>query len=238
MYARVREAYKADYTALLGKATTPVLILDEPYETEPKGTPLQMRTKTRRAMCEGAAGFGFNAGPDWYHFVDWTTATQGTNEAAFASNFWSAFAWQSMAPDVGNVYVTGGRGEFNSDGYVTVLASATALVAHLPNGALTITVATSRFSKAMRARWWDPTNNHFTQISSSLPNTGSVAFTNLSRNAAGQTDWLLVLDQPGCVGSACSSPALAPACSAPWLWLLALALAGLPRRLPSSAASR
>lgn len=195
MYSRVRQAYAADYTALVGRATTPVLILDEPYETEPQGSPLEMRTKSHRAMCEGASGIGFNAGPNWYHFIDWTTSTQGTTEASYANAIWASLPWQTMAPDTSNAYITSGRGTFNTDNYVAALASPTALVAHFPNGAASsIVVAMSKFSKGLRARWWDPTANTYRLIAESIANTGTHSFANPGNNAAGKSDWLLILD--------------------------------------------
>jgi hypothetical protein len=195
MYSRVRQAYAADYSALVGRATIPILILDEPYETEPQGSPLEMRTKSHRAMCEGACGIGFNAGPNWHHFVDWTTITQGTTEASYANMLWASLPWETMAPDVSNAYVTSGRGTFNTDNYVTALASPTALVAHFPNGAASsIVVAMSKFSKGLRARWWDPTANNYRLIAESIANTGTHSFANPGNNAAGNSDWLLILD--------------------------------------------
>jgi hypothetical protein len=195
MYSRVRQAYAADYSSVAGRATLPLLILDEPYETEPQGSPLEMRTKSHRAMCEGASGFGFNAGPNWYHFVDWSTPTKGTTEASYANALWASLAWQSMAPDVTDAYVTSGRGTFNTDGYVTVLASPTSLVAHFPNGAASsIVVNMSKFSKSMRARWWDPTANVFRAIADSIANKDTQTFANPGKNSGGDDDWLLILD--------------------------------------------
>lgn len=195
MYSRVREAYAADYSSLVGRITIPVFIIDEPYETEPQGSPLEMRTKSHRAMCEGASGIGFNAGPNWYHFTDWTTVTEGTLEASYAFALWASLPWQTMTPDVSDNYVMNGRGSFNTDKYVSALASPTCLVAHFPNGAASwIQVAMSKFSKAMRARWWDPTANAYKLISSSLRNEGTQIFTNPGNNVAGNSDWLLILD--------------------------------------------
>jgi hypothetical protein len=46
-----------------------------------------------------------------------------------------------------------------------------------------------------RARWFDPASGNFKLISESpLPNRGLAHFTTPGRNAAGATDWVLVLE--------------------------------------------
>ena len=51
-------------------------------------------------------------------------------------------------------------------------------------------------SSPARARWFDPTSATYTLIGTGLANTGSHAFTPLGLNAAGDSDWVLVLDVP------------------------------------------
>ena len=193
MYSRVRESYNANYSAIAGKATIPVMVLDEPYETEPQGSPLEIRSKSHRAMCEGAAGIGFCT-TGWWTFTNWTTVTRGATEASYAKAFWASVPWQAMTPDTSNAYVTSGRGTFNTANYVTAIANSTYLVAYLPSGVTSIGVDMSKFSKAMRSRWWDPTANAYRLDSSSLNNSGSKTFTTPGNNSAGEGDWLLALD--------------------------------------------
>jgi hypothetical protein len=42
--------------------------LDQSYETEPGGTPSNIRRKAYDAMLMGSGGSSFNAGPNWYEF--------------------------------------------------------------------------------------------------------------------------------------------------------------------------
>src|SRR6185369_15785296 len=157
MHERVREAYSTNYTSIVGRAAIPVLTLDEPYETEPQGSPLEIRTKTHRAMCEGSCGISFSK-TGWWMFSDWTSSSQGATEYQYAGAFWASQPWYAMAPDVSSAYVTSGRSTITSSSWVGVLASPTNLIAHYPSGAASsCVVAMSQFSKTMRARWWDPT---------------------------------------------------------------------------------
>jgi Protein of unknown function (DUF4038)/Putative collagen-binding domain of a collagenase len=193
MYSRIEEGYVTDYRPIGQAQHLPVYVLDEPYETEPQGTPVQMRDKYHRAMCEGACGFGFNAGPDWYRFIDWVTVTTGTTQVSYANAFWPTVPWDSMAPDSSNTYAISGRGTFDTYGYVSVIASPTDLVAYFPDGAgSSITVDMTKFTGARLARWWNPTSGGYVAIGT-IPNVGTHLFSNPGANGGGGSDWLLRL---------------------------------------------
>jgi hypothetical protein len=77
----------------------------------------------------------------------------------------------------------------------------TLLVAYVPDAHTgSINVSMTAMSATSRARWYDPTSGTYTADSSgagyAVPNTGTHAFTTPGPNAAGDNDWVLVLDAP------------------------------------------
>ncbi len=196
IYTRDREYHNGFDQFGNAVPTMPHCHIDESYEGEPNGTPVEMRRRQHRGMTEGCCGGAFNAGPSWYTNFNTTTGSTGQTENVYWWQFWSSIAWWSLTPDVSNTFVTAGRGTYTTNTYICATASSVLLVAYFPDtAAATITVAMSQFSKTMRARWWDPTANTFTLISSSLANSGTQNFVQPGNNSSGSTtDWLLILD--------------------------------------------
>ncbi|HEY8096124.1 MAG TPA: DUF4038 domain-containing protein [Methylobacter sp.] len=86
----------------------------------------------------------------------------------------------------------------NTDGqdYVTAARATdgSLVVAYLPpshTGSVTIDMTTLRGT--VTARWFDPTNGTYSSIGS-FSNTGTQAFTTTGNNAAGDADWVLILE--------------------------------------------
>ena len=109
--------------------------------------------------------------------------------------------WFELVPDQARTIVTAGYGRFVTSGnvessrYVTTAATPdrTLAVSYLPGGG-TITVAMARFAGPVTARWYDPTNGTYSDVSGSpFPNTGSVDLTPPKTNTAGDRDWVLIL---------------------------------------------
>ena len=64
-------------------------------------------------------------------------------------------------------------------------------VSYLPEGG-TLTVATSRLARGLRARWYDPTNGAYRPATGRL-GSGSTKFTAPAHNHSGDADWVLLL---------------------------------------------
>jgi hypothetical protein len=120
-----------------------------------------------------------------------------------AKTLFEARQWYGLIPDQTHSVVTSGYGTF-SDGpgvsftsvdYVTAARTSdgSLVVAYLPK-VRTVTVDMSKLSGPVTANWYDPTNGNFVAIGSALANTGTRSFTAPSNNAAGDTDWLLLLE--------------------------------------------
>jgi hypothetical protein len=65
---------------------------------------------------------------------------------------------------------------------------------YTPSAGFTVDMSTITHG-SVRARWYDPTSGSYTTDGASpLANSGTHAFTTPGTNAAGSTDWVLVLD--------------------------------------------
>jgi len=174
---------------------TPVKMLyhlDQSYETEPGGSPDNIRRKAYNAMLAGAAGSSFNAGPSWYLFFDWrqTLDTAGSRETQHWYRLFSSRPWHELVPDQGHTAVTGGHGAWGSVDYVNAArtASGGTLIAYLAaNRTVTVNMASISGTQA-RAWWYNPTNGTASLIGT-FPNSGSRNFT-----APSSISWALVID--------------------------------------------
>jgi len=195
VYTRIRTAYGHS-------PVRPALLIDESYEDDPaQSTTLELRTKQLSGFCEGSASLCYARGgttPAGWVFAANVAGTTGTTEHGYIYALLSSLPWSTMVPDTSNTFVTAGRGTYSSSNYVTVRASNSCLIAHFQSAAAaTITVDMTKFVKAMRARWFDPTAptaSAYTLISSSLANTGTQNFTQPAARGDGTSDVVLVLD--------------------------------------------
>ncbi len=208
---RIEEAYGHS-------PTRPAYILDPSYANDPPGGGIdssreRLRDRTHSCMCSGGVSLAYARGGDasaatdaWYRSAtnSWTTTDVSLADHIIANTFWQAQPWSTMAPDLDNSYVTAGRGTHSqtSTNYVTVLRSASNLIAYFPDGAgATITVDMSKFSGVggtIQCRWFDPTNSTPTYVNAtgtpiSTTGTHNFAQSQPGNNAAGKTDWLLVI---------------------------------------------
>jgi hypothetical protein len=94
--------------------------------------------------------------------------------------------------------VTGGYGQWKQADHVTAAATedGSLAVAYLPHGG-TIQVAMNRLRRPVRATWFDPAGGQYEPVAGSpFGNKGSRDFTSPGRNAAGDADFVLVLEAP------------------------------------------
>jgi hypothetical protein len=100
-------------------------------------------------------------------------------------------------PDQNHTVVTSGYGTFGDLDYVTAASTPDGklAIAYVPSSR-TINVDMGTFSGPVTARWYDPTNATFTAAigGGPLPNNGAVSIATPGANAAGDDDWVLVLE--------------------------------------------
>jgi hypothetical protein len=187
----------------------PVFMVEANYEFEQNGgtdggsTP-NLRHQEYWTMLSGATGQLYGSSYTWRFPGDWeeNLDTPGIIQFSYMKQLFEARKWYDLVPDRPHEVVTAGRGHFSKDDSITTDTYATAArtsdgtlaMAYLPS-TRRVTVDMSKLSGPVTARWFDPTNAHYTTISGSpFPNSGSRHFTPPGNNSDGDGDWVLVLE--------------------------------------------
>lgn len=150
-----------------------------------------------------------------YQFGTYNASSTSVVQAGYWASFFRSIAFQKLVPDFGHSVVTSGYGTYDgtftvngsnttdlvttkaaakSATYVTAAAAAdgSLMVAYTPVSN-SMVVDMTKMRGTTTAQWFDPTNNSYTTISSSLSNTGTHTFTPSGNNNAGDPDWVLLL---------------------------------------------
>jgi hypothetical protein len=178
------------------------------YESEnvggDTGTASVLRRQEYWTLLSGAIGQLYGNHYTWQFISGWKTNldTPGAIQFGYVKALFEPRRWYDLVPDQNHSVVTAGYGTFASTGSVSGNNYATA--ARTADGALvivylptirTVTVDMSKLSAPATARWYDPTSGTYATIAGSpFSNTGSRGFTPTGNNAAGDGDWVLVLE--------------------------------------------
>ncbi len=187
----------------------PVILGETGYEDEPnaiellpdakKGdlwNPFRIRRNAWWAVTSGA--IGYCAGTRlWRWETNWreTMQARSTREAPHLLRGLSAIAWWKLVPDAQHEFVIAGFGEWNKADYVTAaLADDRSCAAvYLPTPR-TFTVDLGKLKSPITARWFDPASGTFSDANSSpFTGAGERDFTPPTKNAADESDWVLLL---------------------------------------------
>jgi hypothetical protein len=187
----------------------PVILGETGYEGEPnaiellpdakKGdlwNPYRIRRNAWWAVLSGACGY-CGGTRLWRWEKNWRDVlkVRSTQEAPHLLRLMETMPWWRLAPDVRHELVTAGFGVWKQADYVTAALAddGCAGVAYLPR-ARVITANLARFAGPVTARWFDPASGQFTAIAGSpFSNSGRQDFTPPGTNAAGESDFALVL---------------------------------------------
>jgi len=207
--------YGASYLHILpeyerSNPVRPVILGETGYEDEPndierlpdakKGdlwNPCRIRRNAWWAVLSGAQGYC--AGTRlWRWEPNWreTMQVRSTVEAPNILKLLRTLAWWKLAPDAKHEFVTSGFGEWKQADYATaaLAADGSCGLVYLPSGR-TFSVDLSKLSATATATWFDPSCAALKAVEGSpFENKGKRAFTPPGRNAAGDSDWVLVLE--------------------------------------------
>ena len=186
----------------------PTFLAEANYELEHDsadlGTPEVLRRQAYWALLSGAAGHMYGSYYTW-HFADgWQSNLDlpGSQQMRHVRALFEPRRWHDLVPDQSHVFVTAGYGTFADAGalidndYATAARTADGRlgIAYMPT-LRTLSVDLSSLAGPASAAWYDPTNGQFTAIAGSpLANSGVVELTPPGANAAGDGDWVLVLE--------------------------------------------
>lgn len=206
------------------KPIMPAYLQEAHYDLEQVGTPTDygtpevLRREEYWAMLCGGIGqfygnrYTWSLTPGWEGYID----TPGVAQLGMWKDFFSSLPWWDLVPDQHHETVTAGYGTFGSDelhfgsdhlstnydlkvsdsDYATAARTSDGsyVVVYMPT-ARTTTVDMSRLPAPASAEWFDPSNGTYQVISGSpFSNSGSHDFTPPGTNAAGDSDWVLLLN--------------------------------------------
>ena len=188
----------------------PIVFGETGYEDEPNAiellpdakqgdlwTPYRIRRNEWWGVLSGASGYC--AGTRlWRWEKNWREVmhARSTVEAPNVARLFRTIPWWKMVPDAKHEFVTAGFGEWKQADYATAALAedGSCALVYLPT-ARKLTLDLTRISAPESARWFDPTNGAFSAAKDPLlVNRGRQDFAPPNRNAAGETDWVLVLE--------------------------------------------
>jgi len=207
-YAPVYEKCLADYNR---SDDRPTLLVETTYEDEVgESTPPSLRAAAYYALLSGAAGqiFGnhwiWQFKPTrWWRILlhrSWLTAldTPGSRSMMHVRSLFAPRAWPSLVPDQRSEVLVEGQGQRGSRDYALLARSEDGrlAIAYVPTPR-PITIDRARLAKPLAARWYDPTNGTFLEIGEFARSvTDRATVRPPAANAAGDSDWVLVLESP------------------------------------------
>jgi hypothetical protein len=196
------------------KPVMPTYLVEGHYDLEKVGdptdygTPLVLRRQGYWTMLSGGTGQLYGNAYTWPFIDGWQSHidTVGVTQLEIWKNFFSSLPWQDLIPDQDHTTVVAGFGTFG-DTHVRVSKSDYCTAARTPDGSLviaymptarTITVNMASLGAPTNAKWFDPTNGAYSEISGGpFPYNGTHQFTPPLRNNDGDGDWVLVLTASG-----------------------------------------
>ena len=120
----------------------------------------------------------------------------GAKQMTFVRHLFATRAWWKLQPEAAEELVTQGRGKAGEVEYITAACTADGSLAiiYIPQSRA-INVDLSRFSAPVKAHWFDPTDGSQKPVQAhALANQGSHEFAPPEKNAAGDSDWVLLLE--------------------------------------------
>jgi hypothetical protein len=201
-YAQVLKDYNR-------KDFQPVCLIEAYYEFENGSTPLTLRRQEYWANLSGAAGQVYGSGVIYPFSSAWKEKldSPGAVQMKYVQALFEPRAWYKLVPDQKHTVVVGGYGTFDATSteanhygrdsdYVTAgrTPDGSLVMAYMPT-LRPLIVDMSKLRGPARAQWYDPSRGVYTLIKGSpLPNLGKRTFTPPGKNADGEGDWVLVLE--------------------------------------------
>jgi len=177
----------------------PIVLLESGYEDESNdkrgGSPLRMRRQVYQAIFSGSTGgHAFGQKHVWRFDAEWRKAldSPATRQMVHAKNFLVSKAWFALAPEA--AALAGGRGDADAVAVAARSADGRRLLVYLPQPRA-LKVDLSRLAGPARGFWFDPTDGKEKAIEGSpFENRGTREFIPPEKNAAGEGDFVLVLE--------------------------------------------
>ena len=198
-YEPVFDAARAAYEG----STKPFILMESSYENEHGVDTKQLRTQVLHALLTGATGHIFGNNPIW-HFdggglfdapVTWTEALDGPGSTSMGAinTIMAGVDWSDLRPDLDGQLLTGGVDDGQDRAVAAISVDQSWGMIYVPTDR-TVTVDMAALDGANRLVWLDPTTGAATW-STDVDPTGSVDIESPGDNAAGDSDWVVLVDR-------------------------------------------
>ena len=124
---------------------------------------------------------------------------ESTRQAPLILRLQESKAWWRLIPDTKHELITAGFGTWKQADYVTAARAddGSFAAAYLPS-VRTITAELGQLAGPVKAQWFDPSSGQFKSVEGSpFKNEGPRKFDPPEKNAAGDSDWVLLLEAEG-----------------------------------------
>ena len=178
------------------RSTIPFFLIEARYENEGVIKPIVVRRQAYQAILAGADGSLMGNRPIWEFSPGWTSSldSPGARGMKHVGELFRSLPWWRLRPDFGHRLLTGGAGEAPLEAVAARTDDRSYAVVYTPS-ARKLTIDLSRLrGRSVEARWYDPTSGRYRRVGRSpFPARGSRSFVSPSRNAAGDGDFVLLL---------------------------------------------
>jgi hypothetical protein len=178
----------------------PRILVESAYESDIKDTtPRLLRGQAYYALLTGAAGQVYGHGDVWQFTGLWRQALASTGScgAVHVWDLFSALPWTTLVPDRDARLLVAAPGRSGTaDAAVAAISRDRGIaVAYLPTPGR-VTLDPTALSGPVQARLYDPANGTWQPVPGwpPSPTSAPVTFTPPPVNAAGDGDWILVVD--------------------------------------------
>ena len=179
-------------------ASRPFILLESTYENEHGASTQLLRAQAYYAVLSGASGHVFGSFPVWKFASNWQEelASNGALSMSHVRSLFADRSWFTLQPDTASQVLTGGSGTKGSTDYALLAMTQDRhlAIAYLPSRRA-VTVDMRQLAGRARVSWYDPSNGTWAAIEGSpFASSTPLTFTPPQQNAAGDGDWVLVLD--------------------------------------------
>jgi hypothetical protein len=155
-----------------------------------------LRRQSWGAMLGGACGTFFGQEGVYNFQTGWQSnlASTGTSHETVLHAFFAARAWHLLVPSTGSGFVSSGGGTSNTSGYKprAVASDGSWGAVHVTDGSAT-TINFAPFNGTKNVKLLDPSNGSISTVGTHA-NSGTQSYTPSGANAAGDSDWVLVIE--------------------------------------------
>lgn len=186
----------------------PCFNIEARYEAGGTGTAQTWRQQMWESVTGGGFGHIYGHGTVWNFDAGWQSALNaaGVQHLKVWSDLLSTRAFHTLVPDTTAAFITSGASSDPTRRTGARDAAGTLGIIYIPGSAAgSITVDRSGFARKIWARWYDPTNGTFSNVTGSpFTNTSTFTVSTPGNNAGGDGDWVMLLEatQPSLSDSA------------------------------------